>query len=46
MNKTLLFLAICSVCLDGESEDTNDLLYCDKCHTPVHQVIFYPNYFF
>lgn len=33
-------LAFCSVCRDGDSEDTNEMLYCEKCNNAVHQACY------
>jgi len=33
-------LAFCCVCRDGESEDTNEMLYCEKCNNAVHQACY------
>ena len=28
---------LCQVCFGGESEENNQILYCDRCNVPVHQ---------
>jgi hypothetical protein len=28
---------LCQVCYGGESEESNQILYCDRCNVPVHQ---------
>ena len=28
---------LCQVCYGGESEESNHILFCDRCNVPVHQ---------
>lgn len=29
--------AVCCICLDGESDNSNQIIFCDMCNIPVHQ---------
>lgn len=29
--------AVCCICIDGESDDGNQIIFCDQCNIPVHQ---------
>ncbi|TKR87477.1 hypothetical protein L596_011868 [Steinernema carpocapsae] len=29
--------AVCCVCMDGETDDQNQIIFCDLCNIPVHQ---------
>ncbi len=30
--------AVCQVCFDGESGDSNPIVFCDKCNIAIHKV--------
>ncbi len=31
---------VCEICLDGEVFDENEIIFCDKCDVPVHQLCY------